>query len=230
MTPAILSPHCCWYGLGLGASEEAQTAQRDLRKLETTEPCPALPWAGITSARKCPGAGFAGRWDQPGGRWEGRGHLRSSPACPSLPPGLRRGWWQAGSEGRSPVPQPCETHPPPCASPPGPEERQLTQPILAQPPSLTVVWTRRWGPASPSTGRAAVEATLPLWPLLVWARCHTSHLRGPSACSLSSYAAGHHTAAPAFSRFALRRRGLHKPLGGDQARCHRVPRAASSPG
>lgn len=37
------------------------------------------------------------------------------------------------------------------------------------PPTLTVLWTRRWGPASSCTGRTVLQAMVPLWPHGVWA-------------------------------------------------------------
>lgn len=154
------SPHCCC-GLGLRALVGVRTAKRGLRRLEGQP----LPWAGVPSAPKCPGTSAGRRWDQLGSRREGSASLAATKP-------EEGGGWRAGSEGRSPAPQPGDTLP--CAVPGDPEERQLglvAQAHLAQRSVPRCGVDQEMGPCLSFHRKGSLEAMLPLWPLLVRAAC-----------------------------------------------------------
>lgn len=147
------SPHCCC-GLGLGALVGVRTARGACGGWRAN-PCLGLGYLLPQSA-----LGLLGLRVDDGTSLGAGGKARP----PLLPPGLRRG--EAGGQGLR------AGHPPHSLVTlrKGSWGSSLRL-IWLSTRSLAVAWTRRWGPASPSTGRAALEAILPLWPLLVRAAC-----------------------------------------------------------
>lgn len=187
---------------------------------EAGGPNPAL--AGVPSARKCPGTGFVGQWDQPERRREGLAFFATRPE--------KGGGWQAGSEGRSPAPQPCDTHPLPCAS--QVTLRRGSWGSLLRPSGSALTPSLWRGPGHAPCfhrkdclrGHAPSVATLGVAWVLVLPAPGFLRTRGTSMRSPNSYAARRHsTTTPASSQFALRRCGLHGPLRGGQARWQVYP-------